>query len=74
MPAVSGLEEEFPGRVKSHNVDATTAESKEAVAQLGFRNHGIVIRSAAGEVLWTQPDHQVEMEDVRAKLKELTGG
>ncbi|HSR67369.1 MAG TPA: hypothetical protein VLU25_05455 [Acidobacteriota bacterium] len=69
---MSGLEDEFPGRVNSKNVDATTPESKEAVAQLGFRNHGIVIRSAQGDVLWTQPDHEVQMEDVRAKLRELT--
>ena len=69
---MSGLEQEFPGRVKAFNVDATTAESKAAVAELGFKNHGLVIHSAQGEALWKQPDHQVEMEDVRAKLKELT--
>lgn len=69
---MSGLEQEFPARVKAQNVDATTEESKRAVAELGFQNHGLVIRSAEGEVLWKQPDHQVKMEDVRAKLQELT--
>ena len=69
---MSGLEQEFPGIVKAHNVDATTDESKADVAQLGFQNHGLVIRSAEGDVLWKQPDHQVKMEEVRAKLEELT--
>ncbi len=69
---MSGLEQEFAGKVQGHNIDATTDESMAAVAELGFQNHGIVIHSADGEVLFKQPDHQVKMEDVRAKLQELT--
>ncbi|HSR52629.1 MAG TPA: hypothetical protein VLV83_17535 [Acidobacteriota bacterium] len=69
---MSGLEEEFPGQVKAENLDATTPEAKEVCQSLGFQNHGLVIRSPQGDVLWTQPDHQVQIEDVRAKLKELT--
>ena len=68
---MSGLEQEFPGRVAAHNLDATTDEAKQAVAQLGFRNHGLVIRDADGKTLWSQPDHDVEMNDVRQALKEL---
>jgi hypothetical protein len=41
---------------------------------LGFANHGLVIRSADGETLWSQPDHDVKIEDVRAKLQELLSG
>ena len=69
MPAVSGLEQEFPGKVNAVNADAMTPEGKEAVKALGFRNHGLVIRSPAGEALWTQPDHEVNIEDVREALR-----
>ena len=70
-PAVSGLEKEFPGKVKAQNVDATTPESKKVVKELGFDNHGLVIRSPEGKVLWKQKDHDVDMNEVRAALKDL---
>ena len=70
---MSGLEQEFPGRVLAHNVDATTPESMTAVENLGFSNHGLVIRSPGGDALWSQPDHEVDIEAVRAKLSELVG-
>lgn len=70
---MSGLDQEFQGRVRAANVDATTPEAEAVVKQLEFRNHGLVVRSAAGDVLFKQPDHEVEMEQVRAKLRELLG-
>lgn len=69
---MSGLEQEFVGKVVAQNLDATTPESAAVCRELGFTNHGLVIRSSNGEVLWSQPDHEVDMDDVRAKLKELT--
>jgi hypothetical protein len=72
-PTVSGLEEEFPGRVVALNIDATTEEMKPLMKDFGFKNHGMVIRSEEGEVMWTQPDHSVKLEDVRLALVELTG-
>jgi hypothetical protein len=71
MPAVSGFEAEFPERVKAQNVDATNAESRRVVQDLGFKNHGLVIRSADGTVLWRQADHDVAIGDVRAELRRL---
>ena len=68
---MSGLGEEFDGQVKGQNVDATTDESRKAVKDLGFQNHGIVIRSDEGEALWKQPDHEVKMDQVREALREL---
>jgi hypothetical protein len=68
---VSGLEQEYKGRVRGQNLDATTEENKRAVHALGFENHGLVIRSADGKVLWKQPDHEVRMEDVRRELGRL---
>ena len=73
QPAVSGLDKEFPGKVKGRNVDCTSQEGLDAVKELGFKSHGIVIRDSAGKALWSQPDHQVKMDDVRVKLRELTG-
>ncbi len=68
---MSGFEQEFPGRVTAQNVDATTPESKVVVEEFGWGNHGLVIRSPGGESLWNQPDHEVNVDDARAKLKEL---
>ena len=70
-PAVSGLKQEFPGKVTPHNVDATLPEARESIRALGFKSHGIVIRSADGTVLWKQPDHQVRIESVREALREI---
>jgi hypothetical protein len=71
MPAVSGLEREFSRRVAARNVEATTPESREIIADLGFRSHGLVIRSPDGAVLWKQADHEVDVEDARQALREL---
>jgi len=68
---VSGLEREYDGRVRGQNLDATTPENKKIIQSLGFENHGLVIRSADGKVLWKQPDHEVKMEDVRRELGRL---
>jgi hypothetical protein len=71
MPAVSGLEREYPGKVIGENLDATTPESEKAIKDLGFESHGIVIRSAQGKVLWKEKDHAVKMDEVRAELDRL---
>jgi hypothetical protein len=68
---VSGLEQDFPGKVKAQNLDATTPENKKIVKDLGFNNHGLVIRSADGKTLWKQPDHDVVMEDVRKAITDI---
>jgi len=68
---VSGLEQDFPGSVKAQNLDATTPENKNIVKELGFKSHGLVIRSSDGKTLWKQPDHDVDMDDVRKAIKDL---
>jgi len=65
------LEQEYKGRVVGQNLDATTEENKKIVRSLGFENHGMVIRSADGKVLWKQPDHDVSVDDMRAELGKL---
>ena len=68
---MSGLEQDFPGKVKAQNLDATTPENKKIVKELGFGSHGLVIRSSDGKTLWKQPDHDVNMADVRNAIKDL---
>lgn len=68
---MSGLESEYKGKVRGRNLDATTEENKKIVHALGFENHGIVVRSGQGEVLWKQPDHEVKIEDLRRELDRL---
>ena len=70
-PAVSGLEEEFPGQVKTQNLDATLPDSKKAIQKLGFKNHGLVIRDAGGKVLHKQPDHSVDIDAARKAIAEI---
>ena len=57
------MEQEYKGKVRGQNLDATTDENKKIVKDLGFANHGLVIRSPEGKVLWKEPDHQVKIED-----------
>jgi hypothetical protein len=68
---VSGLEQEYKGKAHGQNLDGTTPENTKIVKELGFENHGLVIRSAAGKVLWKQADHDVNMEDVRKEIDGL---
>lgn len=70
-PAVSGLEREYPGQVKARNVDASAPEAKKAIQELGFKSHGLVIRSADGKVLHKQPDHSVSVDEARKALAEI---
>ncbi|MEO8347883.1 MAG: hypothetical protein ABI610_03140 [Acidobacteriota bacterium] len=68
---MSGLEAEFPEKVVARNVDATTDESRKVVQELGFKNHGLVIRSGDGTAVWRQADHDVAIADVRSELRRL---
>ncbi len=68
---MSGLEQEFPGKVKAQNLDAKTPENQKVVKELGFKTHGLVIRSSDGKVLFKQADHEVNMDEVRKTIGEL---
>ena len=71
---MSAFEGEFPGKIACSNVDATPPEMAALMKELGFKNHGLVIRSPEGETLWKQPDHEVDVEAVRAAIQKLTAG
>lgn len=68
---MSGLESEYKGRVRGQNLDATTEENKKIIHALGFESHGIVVRSADGKTLWKEPDHEVNVEDLKRELNRL---
>jgi hypothetical protein len=71
--AVRGYDAKYEDRVKAQNLDATTPQNAEICKRLGFANHGLVIRSMDGEDLWSQPDHEVKLPEVAAKIEELLG-
>src|SRR5262245_40834639 len=66
---VAGLEQEFPGKVKVESLDASSPEAAEMTKRLGFKEHGLVIRSSRGAVLWKATDHKLEMDEVREQLR-----
>jgi hypothetical protein len=70
-PAVSGLEREFPGKVTASNVDASDPERQEQIQALGFRTHGLVVRSKDGTTLFKQADHTVDMTTVESALRQI---
>jgi hypothetical protein len=70
-PAVSGLEQAFPGKVSAGNVDASTPEARKAIKDLGFRSHGLVVRAKDGRVLLKQPDHTANVEAVKRALEAM---
>jgi hypothetical protein len=73
VPAVSGLEQEFPGKVTARNVDATSPEGVEAAKSLGFKSHGLVVKSDDGKLLMKQADHTVNMDGVRKTIQASLG-
>lgn len=68
---MSEFDKHYGERIVTRNIDATTPESAAICQSLGFKNHGLVIRDSTGKTLWSQPDHAVVIEDVRAALDSL---
>lgn len=66
---VASLEQEFEGKVRVESLDANSPEAAEMTKRLGFKEHGLVIRSHRGAVLYKATDHKLEMDDVREQLK-----
>jgi len=66
---VASLEQEFPGKITVESLDANSPEAAEMTKRLGFKEHGLVIRSARGAVLYKATDHKLEIDEVREQLK-----
>ena len=69
--AVGEFGEKYGEKIVAQNVDATTPEAAAICKELGFNNHGLVIRDGEGNKLWSQPDHSVVIEEVEAALDSL---
>ena len=69
--AVSGLEKEFPGKLKTENLNAREPDSQKVIKAQGFATHGLLIRNAKDKVVWKQADHKVKMAAVRAEIRKL---
>lgn len=67
---VASLEKDFPGKVTVESLDANSPEAAEMTKRLGFKEHGLVIRSHRGAVLYKATDHKLKMEDVREQLQQ----
>jgi outer membrane murein-binding lipoprotein Lpp len=66
---VAALEKDFEGKVTVESLDANSPEAAEMTKRLGFKEHGLVIRSARGAVLYKATDHKLEIDEVREQLK-----
>ena len=70
-PAVSGLAQEFPGKVAARNVDATEPEYRSELNALAIKSHGLVIRADDGTFLWKEEGHTVRIDDARVALRQI---
>ena len=68
---MSGLEKDFPGRVKTQNLNAKDPESQKVIQEAGFKSHGLIIRDARHQIVWKQADHTVNMDQVKAEIRTL---
>jgi hypothetical protein len=69
--ALRGLEDEFPGVVRTAVVDASQPQTARMVRNLEFGDHGVVVRGRRGEVLYKMGAHQGGVEDVRGAIRQL---
>jgi hypothetical protein len=65
---VSSFPAELQGRVAVRTVSHLTPEAKRVVQQMGWSNHGLVIRRD-GEVLYSARDHRANAYDALVALK-----
>ena len=68
---MSGLEKDFPGRVKTQSLNAKEPESQKVIQAAGFKTHGLIIRDARHQIVWKQADHSVNMDEVKAEIRTL---
>jgi hypothetical protein len=65
---VSGLPSEFGPRVTVRTVEHLAPGAEQQIRALGFESHGLVIRRG-DRVVFTEADHRVRIDDVRAALQ-----
>ena len=70
---MNGLDNEYGDELQCRVLDATTAESKQKIAEYGFENHGLVIFDVDGHVKKKMDGHDWTEAQIRAALNEVTG-
>ena len=67
---VETMPSQYPGQLTVRTVEHLEPEGVAAVKRYDFKRHGLVI-TRGDEVLFRQPDHRVEVEQVRLALARL---
>ena len=70
---MNGLDKEYGDALQCHVLDATTAKSKQEIAEYGFENHGLVIFDSDGRVKKKMDGHKWTEAQIRAALNEVMG-
>ncbi len=68
---MNGLDKEYGDALQCDVVDATTAESKQKIAEYGFENHGLVIFDSDRRVRKKMDGHKWTESQIRAALSEV---
>ena len=69
--SVAALEKDFPGKVRTESVDVSSPDVAKMVQMLGFKDHGLVIRSRNGAVLYKDAGHEFKPDAVRQQIRDL---
>lgn len=69
--SVAALEKDFPGKVRAESLDINSPEVEKMVRMLGFKDHGLVIRSRRGAVLYKDAGHELKLDAVRQQIRDL---
>ncbi len=68
---MNGLDNEYGDELECRVLDATTAESKQKIAEYGFENHGLVIFDVDGQTRKKMDGHDWTEAQIRAALNEV---
>lgn len=65
---VNGLETEYDGKLECDVLDATTADSKTAIAEHGFDNHGLLVYDDQDHIHWKKNGHEITEVEIRTAV------
>ncbi len=68
--AVEAMPAQYSGKLVVRTVEHLEQEGVAAVKTYSFKSHGLIIKRG-GEVVFRQPDHRVELDQVRLALNRL---
>ena len=68
---MNGLDKEFGDALVVNVFDASTAESKQKIAEYGFENHGLVIFDKDGDLRTKMNGHEWTEAQIRDALDKV---